>query len=86
MKQQSDRVSRNSGNVDGRFGRDGMRFGWDLKAKGLSGIWFVTQISGGKFPPYHMCPAWLPNKCWKCTQSGEWQRVRISSGRFGPGV
>ena len=25
------------------FGSDGMRFGWDLMAKGCSGIWFMTH-------------------------------------------
>ena len=29
-----------------RFGRDGMRFRWDLMAKGWSGIWFMTK--GGR--------------------------------------
>ena len=38
MERRSDGVSgngRNGGNVGGRFGRDGMRFGWDLMAKGV---------------------------------------------------
>ena len=46
-EQQSNGVSGNGGNgrnVGGRFGRDGMRFGWDLMVKGWSGIWFMTLI------------------------------------------
>ena len=45
MERRSDGVSGNGGNggnIGGRFGRDGMRFGWDLNAKGWSGIWFMT--------------------------------------------
>ena len=45
MERRSDGVSGNGGNggnVGGRFGRDEMRFGRDLMAKGWSGIWFMT--------------------------------------------
>ena len=48
-ERQSDGVSRNGRNgknVGGRFGRDGMRFEWDLMAKGWGGIWFMTK--GGR--------------------------------------
>ena len=40
-------MSGNGGNVGGRFGRDGMRVGWDLMAKGWSGIWFMTDRGRG---------------------------------------
>ena len=46
-ERQSNGVSgngRNGRNVGGRFGRDGMRFGWDLMAKEWSGIWLMTVI------------------------------------------
>ena len=46
MERQSNGVSGNGGNggnIGGRFGRDGMRFGWDLMAKGWCGIWFMTE-------------------------------------------
>ena len=54
-ERRSDGVSGNGGsggNIGGRFGRDRMRFGWDLLAKGWSGIWFMTSdkilaIEGG---------------------------------------
>ena len=49
-ERRSDGVSGNDGNgenIGGRFGRDGMRSGWDLMAKGWSGIWFMTLIHRG---------------------------------------
>ena len=39
----------NGGTVGRRFGRDGMRVGWDLMAKGWSGIWFMTVVNGTSF-------------------------------------
>ena len=51
-EQRSDGVSGNGGNggnIGGRFERDGMRFGWDLMAKGWSGIWFMTHSNSISF-------------------------------------